>query len=75
MTLWTVAHQAPLFMEFPRQDYWSEWPFPSPGDPPKLEIEPMSPILASRLSTTDPQGKSITYIHTYNEILLTHKKE
>ena len=75
VTLWTVAHQAPLFMEFPRQDYWSEWPFPSPGDPPKLEIEPMSPILASRFSTTDPQGKSITYIHTYNEILLTHKKE
>ena len=25
---WTVAHQAPLSMEFYRQQYWSEWPFP-----------------------------------------------
>ena len=28
MTLWTVAHQAPLFMEFSRQEYWSGLPFP-----------------------------------------------
>ena len=27
----TVAHQAPLSMEFPRQEYWSDLPFPSPG--------------------------------------------
>ena len=75
MIPWIVAHQAPLFMGFPRQEYWSGWPFPSPGDPPNLEIKPMSLILASRLSTTDPQGKSITDIHTHNEIVLTHKKE
>ena len=31
---WTVAHQAPLSMEFSRQDYWSRWPFPIPGDLP-----------------------------------------
>ena len=31
VTLWAVAHQAPLFMEFSRQDNWSELPFPSPG--------------------------------------------
>ena len=30
--LWTVAYQAPLFMEFSRQEYWSGLPFPSPGD-------------------------------------------
>ena len=30
-TLWTVAHQAPLPMEFSRQEYWSGLPFPSPG--------------------------------------------
>ena len=30
-TLWTVAHQAPLFMGFSRQEYWSGVPFPSPG--------------------------------------------
>ena len=28
---WTVAHQAPLSMGFPRQEYWSSLPFPSPG--------------------------------------------
>ena len=31
---WTVAHQAPLSMGLPRQEYWSGLPFPSPGDPP-----------------------------------------
>ena len=30
-TLWTIACQAPLFMEFSRQEYWSGLPFPSPG--------------------------------------------
>ena len=36
---WTVAHQAPLSMIFPRQEYWSGLPFPSPGDLPGLGIE------------------------------------
>ena len=31
VTPWAVAHQAPLSMEFPRQEYWSGLPFPSPG--------------------------------------------
>ena len=31
VTLWTVAHQAPLSMEFSRQEYWSGLPFPPPG--------------------------------------------
>ena len=34
VTPWTVAHQATLSMGFPRQEYWSEWPFPPPGDLP-----------------------------------------
>ena len=38
-TPWTVAHQAPLSMEFPRQEYWSVLPFPSPGDLPDPGIE------------------------------------
>ena len=38
-TPWTVAHQAPLSMRFPRQEYWSELPFPSP-DLPNSGIEP-----------------------------------
>ena len=31
MTPWTVVHQAPLFMGFSRQEYWSGLPFPPPG--------------------------------------------
>ena len=34
VTPWTVARQAPLSMEFSRQECWSELPFPSPGDLP-----------------------------------------
>ena len=33
---WTVAHQASVSMGFPRQEYWSRLPFPTPGDPPKI---------------------------------------
>ena len=40
VTPWTVAHQAPLSMAFPRQEYWSELPFPSQGDLPNQETEP-----------------------------------
>ena len=36
---WAVAHQAPLPVGFPRQEYWSGLPFPSPGDLPDQEIE------------------------------------
>ena len=35
----TIARQAPLSMEFPRQEYWSGLPFPSPGHFPKPGIE------------------------------------
>ena len=31
LTPWTIAHQSPLSIGFPRQDYWSRLPFPSPG--------------------------------------------
>ena len=39
MTPWSIAHQVPLFMGFPRQEYWSGLPFPSPGDLPGLGTE------------------------------------
>ena len=52
---WTVAHQAPLFMGFSRQEYWSGLPFltaealPNPG----IEsVSPVSPALAGRFLTT-----------------------
>ena len=38
-----VAHQAPLSVEFSRQESWSGLPFPSPGDLPDPAIKPMSP--------------------------------
>ena len=44
-TLRTVAQQAPLFMGFSRQEYWSGLPFPSPEDLPDPGIEPVSPAL------------------------------
>ena len=46
VTPWTAARQAPLSMEFSRQEYWSGLPFPSPGDLPHKGIEPTSPALA-----------------------------
>ena len=54
---WTVACQAPLSMEFSRQEYWSGLTFPSPGDLPNPGIKPGSPELqvvaqmVKRLST------------------------
>ena len=54
---WTVAHWAPLSMEFSRQKYWSGIPFPSPGDLPDPGIELVSPALAGEFFTTEPPGK------------------
>ena len=57
-TPWTIAHQAPLSIGFSRQEYWSGWPFPSPGDLPDPGIKPESPTSAARFFTTEPSGKS-----------------
>ena len=56
VTPWTVSRRASLFVVFPRQKYWSELPFPSPGDLPDPGIELTSlksPVLACRFFTTD----------------------
>ena len=39
---WMAALQAPLSMEFPRQEYWSGLPFPPPGDLPDPGTKPES---------------------------------
>ena len=55
VTSQAVAHQAPLSMEFSRQEYWSGLPFPSPGGLPDPGIEPTSlksPALASGFFTS-----------------------
>ena len=55
LTLWTVLCQAPLPMEFSKQEYWDGLPFPSPEDLPNPGMEPaslVSPALAGRFFTT-----------------------
>ena len=54
VTLLTADHQAPLSMEFCRQEYWGVSPFPSPGNLSHPGIEPMSAALADRFFTTEP---------------------
>ena len=56
-TPWTVAHQAPLSMEFSRQEYWSGWPFPFTGDLPDPGIKPRSPALQADVLPSEPPGK------------------
>ena len=56
-TLWTIARQAPLSMEFSRQEYWSGWPFPSPGDPPDPAIKLRSPASQVDSLPSEPPGK------------------
>ena len=57
VTLWTIALQAPLSMEFSRQESWSGLPFPSPGDLPNPRIELRSPALQADSLPTQPSGK------------------
>ena len=68
--------QAPLAMKFFRREYWSGWPFPSPGDPPDAGIEPGS---RADSSSSEPLGKPL---HQKQDLysplvhpcrLLTHK--
>ena len=80
-TPWTIAHQAPLFMGFPRQTYWSGLPFPFPGDLPDQGLNPgllyyrqFSAFQADSL-LTEPTGKLVyvcvyIYIHTHTYHIL-----
>ena len=61
VTPWIVAHQAPLSMEFSRQEYWTGLPFPTPGG---LQTQGWhhanlltSPVLAGKFFTTMPPEK------------------
>ena len=56
VTLLTVARQAPLSMRFPRQEYWSGLPFPTPGVLPDPGIELVSPALTGGFLTTESQS-------------------
>ena len=56
---WTIACQAPLSMEFSRQEYWSGLPFPPPGDLPDPGIKLRSPALQEDSLLSEPPGKPI----------------
>jgi len=60
----TVAHQAPLSMEFSRQEYWSGLPFPTPGSLPDPGTEPS--CFAGGLFTTVPPGKPHPRVSIYS---------
>ena len=65
-TPWAIAHQAPLSLEFSRQEYWSGLPFPPPGDLPNPGIELTSltsPALAGRFFITGAPGKPVVCIN------------
>ena len=66
VTTKTVAHQVPLSMRFPRQEYCNELPFPSLGDLPYPGIKLMSPTLAGGFFTSEQQEKPF-------RLLLEHK--
>ena len=66
VTSWTAAHQAPLSMGFPRQEYWSGLPFPSPT----LFLDMVSSLRQNSLSCTfvifDLLGWSHTTVKNFN---------
>ena len=72
-TPWTVAYQAPPSMGFSRQECWSGFPFPSPGDLPDPGIEPGSPAFQADALTSEPPGKPKVIIDdliiSYNGII------
>ena len=73
VTPWTVAHQAPLSLGFPRQEYWSGLPLPSPGDLPDPGIEPKSPaLLAGGFFTNRAPGKPFPKVGNWGSYMTHH---
>ena len=64
-TPWTVAHQAPLYMGFSRQEYWSGLPFPSPRDLSNPGIKPRSPELQADSLPTELQGNHCRFVPNF----------
>ena len=61
-TSWIVVYEAPLSVVFPRQEYWSELPFPPRGNLPDPGIKPATPALADG-SSLRQQGSSHVFLH------------
>ena len=69
-TLWTAARQALPSMGFSRQEYWSGWPCPPPGNLPNPGIELMSPALSGGFFTTSATWEAQT--KTYAVLTVNH---
>ena len=70
VTPWTVACQAPVSMEFSRQEYWSGLVFPSPGNLPNLGIEPVCPALqVGSLLLSNRDGPEFMYTALRNALV------
>ena len=63
---WTVARQAPPFMDFSGQEYWNGWPFHSSGDLPDPGIELGSPVLKADSLLSEPPGKPLLMLVSTN---------
>ena len=71
----TVAHQAPLSMEFSRQEYWSGLPFPSPGDLPDPGIKPkvlISPSLTGGFFISSATWEALYFLEPSPNIASAH---
>ena len=69
VTPWTVACQAPPFMEFSQKEYWSGLPLPSPGDLSDPGVEPGSPTLqADSLSHQEIPNLNMSGANTHSSI-------
>ena len=66
-TLWTIVLQAPLSMEFSRQEYWSGLPCPLPGDLLDTVIDPWSPALHVDLLPSESPGKPEEFLKEHNK--------
>ena len=62
VTPWTVAHQAPLSIAFPKQEYWSGLPSPSPGYLPDPGIKPTSPAWQADSLTLSHPGSPLVMV-------------
>ena len=73
MTLWAIAHKAPLSVEFFRQEYRSGFPFPFPADLPDRGIRPGSPTLQADSFLCEPPGKPNKCLVHVNSLLGTQE--
>ena len=68
---WTVAHKAPLSMEFSKQEYWNGLPIPTPGDLPNPGTEPTSltsSAQAGRLFATSITWEALSYMISLSKL-------